>query len=170
MLPAAHGGAQLFNGLITLVILVLIVRRTLTTQTVRVWALIAVPLIVLAAAASFVVATPPSSAMGDLALVIGALAGAALGYARGIHTKAALGPRPGTLVVQGNVVLVAILVAAFAARFVLRTVTAAHGPLSVALSDAFLVFAAFSVAVARGMLVIAWRQLTRAKSTLTSVA
>jgi hypothetical protein len=166
-----HDQAGLYSGLATLVVLGLIVRRTLTTQTVRVWALVVVPVIVLVAAARLVAVTPPTDLTGYGLLALGALAGAALGYARGMHTKAQLGPRPGTLVVQGSVVLVVILVAAFALRFAMRALVGTQGPLGVALSDGLLVFAAVSVAVARGMLLFAWRRLDRAnRTTVTAVA
>jgi hypothetical protein len=151
-----HGQSQLYSALATLVVLALIVRRTLGTQTVRVWALVAVPVLVLVVAAMVLAATPPKDPLGFCVIVLGIVAGAALGYARGRHSKVTLGPRPGTLVVQGNVVLVAILVAAFAVRFVVR----AGGTLGLALSDALIVFATASVAVARGMLFFAWRRLT----------
>ncbi len=135
-----HAQAQLYPALITLVVLALIVRRTLRTQTVRVWALIAVPALLLIAA--------------------GALAGAGLGYARGRHSTVTRGPSPGTLVVQGSPLLATILVAAFGLRFIARMTLGTTGPLGLALSDAFVVFAAASVAVARGMLFFAWRRLS----------
>ncbi len=155
-----HGQSQLYSALATLVVLALIVRRTLGTQTVRVWALVAVPVLVLVVAAMVLAATPPKDPLGFCVIVLGIVAGAALGYARGRHSKVTLGPRPGTLVVQGNVVLVAILVAAFAVRFVVRATLGAGGTLGLALSDALIVFATASVAVARGMLFFAWRRLT----------
>jgi hypothetical protein len=151
-----------YAGLATLVVLALIVRRTLTTQTVRVWALVATPLLLFVIACLVVAATPPRTLTGMVVIVVGALAGAALGYVRGRHSEVKLGPRPGTLTVQGNVVLVAILVAAFALRFIVRLTLGTHGPLSLALSDAFVVFAVASVAVARGMLFVRWRRLTGA--------
>jgi len=154
-----HGQAQLYTGLATLVVLALIVRRTLSTQTVRVWALIVTPLLLLILACLAVAATPPASPLGVFVIGAGAIAGAALGYARGVHSKVTLGPRPGTLVVQGNAVLVAILIAAVVVRFIVRASVGSRGPLSLALSDAFLVFGTGSVAVARGMLFFAWRRL-----------
>jgi hypothetical protein len=165
-----HGQAQLYPAVITLVVLALIVRRTLRTQTVRVWALVAVPALISVVAATVVAATPPKSALGVLIIAGGALAGALLGYVRGRHTSVTLGPRPGTLVVQGNVVLVAILVAAFAVRFVVRLTLGTTGPLSLVLSDAFVVFAAASVAVARGMLFFAWRRMSVVTSGIARVS
>lgn len=165
-----HGQAQLYSALATLVVLALIVRRTLRTQTVRVWALVAVPALLFVVACLVVGATPPRTAPGIIVIVIGALAGAAVGYARGRHSKVTLGPRPGTLVVQGNVALVAILVAAFALRFVVRQTLGPNGPLSLALSDAFVVFATVSVAVARGMLYFAWRRLVDVKRGIARVS
>lgn len=154
-----HAQAQLYSGLATLVVLALIVRRTLRTQTVRIWTLVAVPILLLIVACTVVAATPPTSVRGIVVIAIGALAGAGLGYTRGLHSKVTLGPKPRTLVVQGNVALVVILIAAFALRFVVRTTVGSSGPLSLAFSDAFVVFAAVSVAVARGMLFFTWRRL-----------
>ena len=153
---------QVVTGLITLAVLGLIARRTLRTQTVRVWALVAVPLVLVIIAIGTVVALPPVSLAAAATLALSALAGAALGYARGKHSTVRLGPRPGTLVVQGNVFLVVILVAAFAGRLLVRTV-AGQTELGMALSDAFIVLAAVSVSVARGMLYVAWRRLVAAR-------
>jgi hypothetical protein len=158
-----HDGSQLTSGLVGLAVLALIVFRTLRTQTVRVWALIATPVLLLGVACMAVAATPPKSAVGVLVIAIGVIAGAALGYARGIHSNVRLGPRPGTLVVQGNLVLVGILVAAVAVRFIVRAALGTRGPLSLALSDALLLFAAASVAVARGILFFTWRRLSGAE-------
>jgi len=154
----AQGHPQLITGLIALAIVALVVRRTLRTQTVRVWALVAVPLLLIAVAVSVVVATPPTSPAGALVIAAGALAGAALGYARGVHSTVKLGARPGTLTVEGNVLLVVILVASFGLRFSVRAFAAGGSP-GLALSDAFVVFAAASVAVARAMLFFTWRRL-----------
>jgi hypothetical protein len=156
MQPQPH--PQLITGLITLALVALVIRRTLRTQTVRVWALVAVPLLLIAVAVSVVAATPPTSPAGAAVIAAGALAGAALGYARGLHSTVKLGARPGTLIVQGNVLLAVILVAAFGLRFGVRAFASGGGP-GLALSDAFVVFAAASVAVARAMLFFAWRRL-----------
>ena len=94
--------------------------------------------------------------------MLAALAGAALGYARGIHSKVELGSKPGTLTVQGNVLLVVILVVAFIVRYAVRTYVGAAGPTGILVSDTFIVFAAASVAVARAMLFVSWRRLLAA--------
>ena len=152
---------QIVTGLITLAVLGLIVRRTLQTQTVRVWALVAVPLVLVVVAVGAVVAVPPASAAAAATIAAGAVTGAAIGYARGIHSTVKLGPRPGTLVIQGNVFLVIILVAAFAGRLLVRTFVGNTG-MGTALADTFIVLAAVSVAVARGMLYFTWRRLVAA--------
>ncbi|GAC1583727.1 MAG: hypothetical protein NVS3B28_03680 [Candidatus Velthaea sp.] len=155
---------QTYGLLVALFVLALIIRRTLTTQTVRVWALVVVPLLIAFVALTVISATPPSSVLGVAAIVLAAIAGAALGYARGIHSKVELGPKPGTLIVQGNVLLVLILVAAFAVRYAVRSYVGAAGPAGILVSDAFIVFAAASVGVARAMLFFTWRRLVAGPS------
>jgi hypothetical protein len=153
---------QLYAGLAALVAAGLIVRRTLRPQTIRVYALIAAPVLLFIVACLIVAATPPASPLGVFLLAAGALAGVALGYVRAVHSQVDLGPKPGTIVVAGNGVLVAILLGAFAVRMFGRAMFGNHGALSLAITDAFLLFALASVAVARGMLFFTWRRLTAA--------
>jgi hypothetical protein len=151
--------------LFTLIALVFVVRRTLTTQTMRVWALALIPalIIVLAifatTAQQFTQSARPFNAVDIIILCLSALAGAVLGYFRGLHSEVKLGPRPGTIVVRGSVVLVIILVAAFAVRFLVRYIFSHDAQLGIVVSDAAIIFAAASVAVGRGMLYVAYRRL-----------
>ncbi len=153
--------SQIINGLTTLAVAGVIAFRTLRTQTVRVWALVAMPIIIFVGAIGYVASKPPTTALGDAIVVGGLLAGLALGYARGIHSRLKLGPRPGTVVVQGNLLLVAILIGAFALRFAVRSFVGA-GSLSLAVSDAFIILVAVSIGVARLMLFVKWRRLVAA--------
>jgi len=154
----AHSTQTTSTLLITVVALFFILRRTLTTQTMRVWALALIPALVVVLAI-FVISVTPVSMGGVIAIVIGALLGVVVGYFRGIHSVVKLGPRPGTIVVKGSVVLAIILVAAFAVRFGVRYVFGHDPQMGNAVSDAVIVFAAFSVAVGRGMLFFAYRRL-----------
>jgi hypothetical protein len=149
--------AELTSFLITLVVLFFLVRRMLGRQTVRVWALIAYPIVILVFA-SIIVAATKVTTFTIIASIIGAALGAALGYARGVHSTVELGPRPGTIVVQGNVLLAVIFVGAFILRFAVRQFLGTQTT-SFALTDAFLFFAAASVGVARAMMYFTWRRL-----------
>jgi hypothetical protein len=164
-----HSQSQLYTGVAALVAAAFVVRRTLRPQTVRVWGLIAAPVLLFIVACAIVVHAPPTSAIGVGIIATGAIGGAALGYARALHSRVTLGPRPGTLVVAGNGILVAILLAAFAARLLIRAASGNAGSLSLALSDAFLIFGVTSVGVARGMLFFTWRRLTGAQRNSTGM-
>ena len=155
-----HGSSQVTNGIVALVGAAVIVFRTLRPQTMRVWALVVVPLVLLVFAAVTVAATPPASMFAAVIIAGGALCGVGLGYARGIHSRVVLGPRPGTLTVSGNALLVAILLGALGVRLFARAQIGTSGPLTLAFSDAVLVFAVLSVGVARAMLFLRWRRLT----------
>jgi hypothetical protein len=161
-----HQSQQLLPTiLVTLLALVFVVRRTLTTQTMRVWALALIPalIIVLAifstAAQQFTRFARPFTFVDIIILVLSAAAGCVLGYFRGLHSEVKLGPRPGTIVVKGSLVLVIILVAAFAVRFLVRYIFSSDEQLGIVVSDAAIIFAAGSVAVGRGMLFVAYRRL-----------
>jgi len=156
--------SQTYGLLIGLFALALIVRRTLTTQTVRVWALLAVPIFIVVVGISVIAVTPPTSALDVGILIIATLAGVGLGYARGIHSRVELGPRPGTIIVQGNVLLVIILVVAFVVRYAVRGYVGG-GHTGIVVSDAFILFAAASVGVARAMLFVTYRRLIVARAT-----
>jgi hypothetical protein len=145
-------------GLIgAVIVLALIVRRTLTRQTIHVWSLIVFPLLLAVVAIGSIAATPVTvTAIG--ASIVGALAGGGFGYLRGRHSRVEIGPRPGTIVVQGNIVLALVLVAAFAIRYAVM-LSGMHGPTRFAFSDAFIAFAAMSLIGARAMLFFAWRRL-----------
>lgn len=154
--------SQIGAGVAALLGAAYVVRRTLRPQTVRSWALIAAPVLLLLVVIFMLVASPPTSPLGAAIVAGGSLAGAALGYARARHSHVVLGPKPGTLVVRGNGVLVAILLAAFAVRIFVHAYFGTHGALSTALTDAVFLFALFSVGVARGMLYVIWRRLNAA--------
>jgi hypothetical protein len=161
---------QLITGIAALVFAVVLVRRTLRPQLVRTWALIATPVVVVLLALLVIWHSPPQSFVEVLILVAGGVAGVGLGYARGIHSKVKLGPEPGTLIVEGNGLLVAILLGAYALRMIVRAVFGTSGSLGLAVSDGFLVFAVASVGVARGMLYLIWRRLTATSRATTNAA
>ncbi len=162
-----HDSSQIPAGIAALLGAAFVVRRTLRPQTVHAWALIAAPVLLLLVTGFLLVASPPSTPLGFAIVAAGALAGAALGYARARHSHVVLGTKPGTLIVRGNGILVAILLGAFALRIFVRAFFGTHGALSTALTDAVFLFALVSVGVARGMLYLTWRRLN---ATATPVA
>jgi hypothetical protein len=113
-------------------------------------------------ACTVVGAAPPTTPLSIAILAGGVVLGAAMGYVRARHSQLQLGPKPGTVVVSGSGVLVAIILVAFAARMLVRVVVGNHGAIGVAISDAVLLFAIASVVVARGLLFLRWRRLSDA--------
>jgi hypothetical protein len=164
----AHLFSQLLPTIVIgIVAVALLLRRTLGTQRVHVPMLIVVPVFIIVLAVWYVVSPPagaqriapqPSSLL-LVSITVGAVAGTLLGYLRGRHSHVTLGPTPNTILVKGSALLVAILIGAFVLRFALRVVIPTDPAAAIAIGDGTLVFAAFSVAVARAMLFVAWRRL-----------
>jgi hypothetical protein len=151
----------LIVGIIVIAVLYFVIRRMLTTQTMPVWRLAVIP-VVLVVFAIAVVARKPITVTGIIAMIVGALAGAVLGYYRSYHSDVKLGPRPGTIVVKGSVILVLIILAAVGAKYVLSFAPGTNPEMSVALGDASFIFGITSVIVARGMLYVRYRRLLAA--------
>jgi len=167
----AESQQQLLTGIAALVAAVFLVRRTIRPQTIRVYALVAAPVLLFIVACLVIATTPPLTVLGFAVVAGGVLAGAVFGFLRARHSRVELGPQPGTIVVAGNGILVAVLLAAFAVRTIARTAFGTHGPLGLAVTDAFLLFAVASVGVSRGMLYVHWRKLSRTgRSTATGTS
>ncbi len=163
---------QLATGVAFLIAAIFIVRRNARPQVVRIWALILIPIVMLAVGALFVIAAPPVSARGIAIVLAGAVLGAGLGYLRAFHSNVSLGIKPGTLLVEGNGVIIALLLGAYALRTIIRAVIGEGSGLGLAISDAVLAFGVASVCVARGMLFFIWRRLVavNARSVTSDVA
>jgi hypothetical protein len=148
----------------------LFLRRTIGTQRVQVPMLLIVPVLLVLLAVFYVFSTsalaarmaPVGSSLALVAIGIGAVAGSALGYLRGRHSHVQLGPKPNTILVKGSALLVVVLIGAFLLRFAIRAVLPTDPAMAIAVGDGTLVFAVFSVAVARAMLFFAWRRLVAA--------
>jgi hypothetical protein len=153
---------QLVPVLVALVAAGFIVRRTLRPRTMRVYALVAAPVLLTLLGCAVVAAAPPTTPLSAAIMVGGVVLGAPLGYLRARHSQLQLGPEPGTIIVAGNGVLVAIILVAFSARLIVRAALGSHGAVGIAISDAVLLFAVSSVVVARGLLFLRWRRLSSA--------
>jgi len=161
------GQQQLTALFIGVLVIGLVVRRTLVTQTMRVWALSIAP-ILYAVIAGAAISVRPITVPAVIAIAIGLIAGGFLGYLRGVHTQVKAGPRPGTVVVKGSIVLVAILLGAFAIRYGLALYFA-RDPITVAaIGDGAISFAAGSLIVGRAMVYFAYQRLKASLATTVS--
>jgi hypothetical protein len=139
------------------VVVGLILRRTLTAQTMRVGALpvVAVFFVLIG---GFAIANTPQTPGEWIAVPIGAVFGAGLGYLRGRHSTVTAGTKPGTIRVKGSPLLAGIILAALAVRAGIRSLMPGHSAAAFAIADGTIAFAVLSVAVARLMLYFAARR------------
>jgi len=145
------------QAVVYLFVIALFLRRTLTTQTMRVVALPVIAIIFVLAAAAGIIYTPASPAAW-ITVPIGVVLGAVLGYFRGLHSAVTPGPKPGTIRVKASPVLSVIVIAALLFRLGIRFLFANDPATGFAVSDGTLAFAALSVSVARLMLFFAARR------------
>ncbi len=146
------------QALIYLVVIALFLRRTLTTQTMRVTVLpvVAVGFIVIGGIA---IVYSPRTPYQFVAVAIGIVLGLGLGYLRGRHSHVTPGPRPGTIRVKASPVLAAVIILALVVRLGIKYFFAKDPETGFALSDGTIAFAVVSVAVARLMLFFAARRV-----------
>jgi len=148
----------LIKAVVYVVIIALFLRRTLTTQTMRVTALPILAVVFVVLGGVGIAYTPPSP-YAAVAIAIGIVLGVALGYLRGRHSQVTPGPRPGTIRVKASPVLSAVIILALLVRVGMRYVFK-NDPLTAdAISDGAIAFAVLSVAVARLMLFGAARRV-----------
>ena len=76
-----------------------------------------------------------------VALIVGAIAGAPLGILRGMHTDVRPTDRPGVMYLGSSWITIAIFIAAFGLRTVVRSAMPHRGSLSGAVGDGLLAFA-----------------------------
>ncbi len=148
----------LTQAVVYLVVIALLLRRTLTTQTMRVTMLPVVATVFVVGAGLGIAYTPPAP-LEWVAIPIGIVLGAVLGYFRGIHSVVTPGQKPGTIRVKASPVLAAIVILALLVRLGVRYVFAHDPQTGFAFSDGTIAFAALSVAVQRLMLFFAARRI-----------
>jgi len=148
----------LIQGVIYLVAIALFLRRTLTTQTMRVTVLPVVAVLFILVA-GLGIAYTPSTPLEWIAIPIGVVLGAVLGYFRGIHSVVTPGQKPGTIRVKASPVLAAVIILALLARLGARYLFVHDPQTGFAISDGTIAFAALSIAIARMMLFIAARRI-----------
>jgi len=148
---------------IYVIVIALVLRRTLTTQTMRVASLPVLAVVYAAVAIYLVAIGSPRSLLTSpvlwIALAIGVALGAVLGYLRGRHSVVTPGPRPGTVRVKAAPFLAAVLVIAVLMRLGIRSLMPGHSDLGIAISDGLIMFAALSVIIGRLLLFFAARRL-----------
>jgi hypothetical protein len=146
------------QALIYLVVIALFLRRTLTTQTMRVNVLpvIAILFVVIGGLG---IAYSPRTPYQIVAVAIGVVLGIILGYFRGRHSHVTPGPKPGTIRVKASPVLAAVIIAALVIRLGVRYAFVNDPLTGFAISDGTIAFAVLSVAVARMMLFFAARRV-----------
>jgi hypothetical protein len=148
---------QLIQAVVYLVVIALFLRRTLTTQTMRVTVLPVVALLFVVIG-GLGIAYTPRSPYSVVAIAIGIVMGLVLGYLRGRHSHVTLGPRPGTIRVKSSPVLAAVIILALLVRVGIRYLFKNDPLTGYAISDGTIAFAVLSVAVARLMLFLAARR------------
>jgi len=132
------------------VALAVLVWRFSRPQTIGVWRLWFMPVLLLAVTAYNIYITPMLATLEGtamppvwetaLAVVVGILAGIPLGIVRGRHSDVSLGKRPNTITIRSSMVVLFVWLGAFALKALLRYV--AHGsPFAIAIGDGLLVFA-----------------------------
>jgi hypothetical protein len=87
------------------------------------------------------IVNPAPPAEIALGLFAGALAGVPFGILRGVHTDVKLGPKPGVMHLGSSWITVAIFLAAFGLRYVVRMLMPHRGSLNGTIGDALLAFA-----------------------------
>jgi len=156
--PAPGHDALLTEAVIYFFVIALVLRRTLTTQTMRV-ANLPIFAVVIVVVLGVFISRLPASSYSAIAIAIGVVLGVGLGYLRGRHSVVTAGPRPGTVFVKGSPLLAAIIVVALLARLGARFLFPEGSVVGNALIGGLLAFAALSVGVARMMLYVAARRV-----------
>jgi len=128
----------------------LLVWRFSRPQTIGVWRLWFMPILLTAITVWNIYITPTLAVMEGtvpppvwqtaLAIGLGILAGIPLGIVRGKHSDVSLGNRPNTIQIRSSMVVLFVWLGAFALKALLRYIV--HGsPVAIAIGDGVLVFA-----------------------------
>jgi hypothetical protein len=148
--------------LIMALAMVFVVWRTLRIRTIRVDTLWMFPALLVALAAMTIAQSPPHDPAGIAVLVLGALAGTAVGWQRGRLTRIALDAETGVLTGQGSVWGVTLILALIVARYGVIAWARSHPEHSgwaVVAADAALLFGYATLIVSRLEMFVRCRKL-----------
>lgn len=148
--------------LIMVLVLVLAVRRTLRSRTIRAETLWVFPALLVGIAAVTIAQSPPHDPPGIGVLVLATLAGAAAGWQRGRLTRITMDADTGVLTGQGSVWGVSLILVLLVARY--AVIAWAHGHPShsgwpVVAADAALLFGYATLIVSRLEMFVRCRKL-----------
>jgi hypothetical protein len=148
----------------TVLILALVVYRNSRPQTMtagRFWIFpgIVVVLTIWLMWVTLAAPVPGVAVAGAIASAIGLVLGIPLGIARGHHSKVRLGDRPGTFVIDPSMVVMAIWLGAFVARYAVRMYLPNAGPMALGATDGLLIFAIASVITSRVVIFRKYQEL-----------
>ena len=132
--------------------IILMIRRNMRANRIRVGSLWVMPVILLLVAVLTVVQQPPRDATGIAILAAGALGGAVAGWYRGKLTHITLDPESGVLTGKGSAIGLIIILALMVARYTIRAWAQSHpdhSGIAVAVTDAAFLFGFAMLIVAR---------------------
>ncbi|HUO21308.1 MAG TPA: hypothetical protein VMU59_02190 [Caulobacteraceae bacterium] len=144
--------SHLISYAVMLVALVLVIRRNMRGRRLRVEALWIMPAVMIALTAFVIAAEPEPAAATVAGLVLSALVGAAVGWQRGRFTRIELDPATHSFTSRASVAGMIFIAVLFLARLGLRAyvaATARNPAVTMAVSDALLLFAVGLVSVQR---------------------
>ena len=132
--------------------LILMIRRNLRANRIRVQTLWVFPVVLVLIAGLSIGQTPPRDAIGIAILAAGVAAGAIAGWYRGKFTHITLDAETGVLTGRGSAIGLVLILALFIARYAVRTWTQTHpdhSGIAVAIADAAMAMGFLTLIVAR---------------------
>jgi hypothetical protein len=147
--------------------LILMIRRNLRANRIRVQTLWLAPVVLVLIAAVSIGQSPPRDAVGIAILGAGVAAGVAAGWRRGKFTHITLDAETGVLTGKGSVAGLILILALFIARYAVRAWTQAHpdhSGIAVAIADAAMAMGFATLIVARLEMWLRCRKLMTARA------
>lgn len=147
--------------------LILMIRRNLRANRIRVQTLWLFPVVLLLIAILSIAQSPPHDATGMAILAVGVIGGVAAGWWRGKLTRITLDSESGVLTGKGSVVGLMLILALFIARYAVRTWAQTHpdrSGVAVAIADAAMAMGFVTLIVARLEMWIRCRKLMTARA------
>jgi hypothetical protein len=148
--------------------LILMIRRNLRANRIRVQTLWIFPVVLLLIAGLSIGQSPPRDALGIAILAAGVVAGAVAGWYRGKFTHITLDAETGMLTGKGSVIGLVLILALFIARYAVKSWTQTHpdhSGIAVAIADAAMAMGFVTLIVARLEMWLRCRKLMAAGAT-----
>jgi hypothetical protein len=131
---------------------ILMIRRNMRANRIRVGSLWIMPVILLGIAVLTVTQQPPHNAMGIAIVAVGALAGAVAGWYRGKLTHITLDPETGVLTGKASPIGLILILGLMVARYAIRSWAQTHpdhSGIAVAIADAAFLLGFATIIVSR---------------------